>query len=272
MAVQLGIPMPSPPLRIEDFPLGKLGGEPLWLLPGPPTECGSCDNSLDFLLQLYCPLEREETYHRYLYVLICSVCREVYIYRAQLPQVNTLYPELASDVSDEQLLDLILPQGPRPDLILSIVEEDADITQAARTLYTLDLNDRLAVEDFAERMPYSPHVRSSSPAEEEGEYSDPPGDVAFELLRLASTRQRRQCLRYTRLDVPLWYSNLARPALLPEPCACGSARAFEFQVMPQAIHLARLSCDFGCIYVFTCARSCASPLYMREVSLVQDSL
>lgn len=274
MAVQLGVPVPSPPLRIEDFPLGKLGGEPLWLLPEGPTECEGCENSLEFLLQLYCPLESEETYHRYLYVLICSVCQEVHVYRAQLPQGNPLYPEPEpdSDISDQQLLDLILPQGPRPDLALSIVEEDADITQAARILYALDLNDRLAVEDFAERMPYTPHVRSSSPVEEEEEDTDPPGDVAFELLRLASTRQRRQCLRYNRQDVPLWYSNINRPDLTPQPCVCGSPRIFEFQVMPQAIHLAHLSCDFGSIYVFTCERSCSSHLYMREVSLVQDSL
>ena len=273
MAVHLGIPVASPPLHIEDFPLGKVGGSPLWLLPDAPTVCEGCENSLDFILQVYCPLEGEATYHRYLYVFICSVCHEVHIYRAQLPQVNSLYPQSDEvDLSDEQLLDLIVPEGPKPDLALTIIEEDEDITQAARALYALDLNDRLAVEDFAEQIPYVQSTETRCSAEEGWEDTGPPGDIAFELLQLASTRQRKQCVRYCRFDVPLWYSVQSRPCLLPSPCPCGSARLFEFQVMPQSIHYSGLQCDFGSIYVYTCERSCSRSGYLREVALVQDSL
>ena len=58
------------------FP-SKFGGVPAWLdlksLPKPEDiKCPSCDSPTKFLLQIYAPLETAETFHRSIFLFVCS--------------------------------------------------------------------------------------------------------------------------------------------------------------------------------------------------------
>lgn len=99
-------------LSRQHFP-SKLGGCPAWLEPlnlpsGDQTCCGICENPLEFLLQVYAPIDDiSEAFHRTLFVFICSnvACleqdqhhqgsknprRSVKIFRSQLPRRNSFY-------------------------------------------------------------------------------------------------------------------------------------------------------------------------------------
>lgn len=59
------------------LPLGKVGGRPAWLNPAnlplkKQVECQNCNFPMPFLLQIYCPGTEQYSFHRYLYVFICS--------------------------------------------------------------------------------------------------------------------------------------------------------------------------------------------------------
>lgn len=224
------------------------------------------------------------------------------MFRCQLPQENVLYPTLVNseeqeeekEMSDEQLLALLETSAPAnsvsvpmTDLRLDIVEEAAEVTAAVRELYTLDLCDSQAVEDFSERLPSETSkkatIESSDYPDEEidqlesiiKQHHRVEIDAAFELFRLSSRFERKQCIRFDRNGVPLWYSDKARPVLRPQPCeACGCTRVFEFQVMPQTIDIAGWEeVEFGAIYVFTCENSCQrEENYSAEIAYVHESL
>jgi pre-rRNA-processing protein TSR4 len=78
------------------------------------------------------------------------------------------------------------------------------------------------------------------------------------------------------LGAPLWFSTAHQPAAgdIP-PCElCGAPRAFEFQLMPQALFYllkaGSASLDFGTIAVFTCTKACCGPEpYAREHAWLQ---
>jgi len=75
------------------------------------------------------------------------------------------------------------------------------------------------------------------------------------------------------IGAPLWIASSHRPAAAPDvpPCGrCGAPRAFEFQIMPQALSYLLpagagstakddATLDFGVVAVYTCTRSCAPP-------------
>lgn len=119
---------------------------------------------------------------------------------------------------------------------------------------------------------------------DEGEYdeSELPGDLVDELEGAAGPAQQtfaafqartgrapEQCLRYCFQPgaAPLWPShiNTPKPTDIP-PCPhCGTARRFEFQVMPQLLSLMELDTedahapDWGTIAVYSCPSSCTPP-------------
>ncbi|KAI4349698.1 hypothetical protein L6164_010260 [Bauhinia variegata] len=96
------------------FP-SKAGGVPAWLDPvnlpsGRSFMCGICGEPLQFLLQVYAPIEKESTFHRMLYVFMClsmkcllrdqheqwkrlpeKPSRSVKVFRCQLPRINPFY-------------------------------------------------------------------------------------------------------------------------------------------------------------------------------------
>lgn len=93
-------------LTSKYFP-SKLGGKPAWLalknLPDSSTlECKSCGKPSVFLLQIYAPIEeKEECFHRTLFVFVCkdascykqNTCNNnsVIALRSQLPRKNDFY-------------------------------------------------------------------------------------------------------------------------------------------------------------------------------------
>ncbi|KAK7303963.1 hypothetical protein RJT34_14913 [Clitoria ternatea] len=96
------------------FP-SKAGGVPAWLDPvniplGRTSVCDICEEPLQFLLQVYAPIEKETTFHRMLFVFMCpsmkcllrdqheqwkrhpeKPSRSVKVFRCQLPRDNPFY-------------------------------------------------------------------------------------------------------------------------------------------------------------------------------------
>ena len=86
--------------ELKNFP-SKIGGLPIWLLPLSNNidksffKC-SCGKNLSFLLQIYSPLEdKENSYHRVLYVFFCPSCWKkkdlVKVLRINLPEISNYY-------------------------------------------------------------------------------------------------------------------------------------------------------------------------------------
>ena len=89
------------------------------------------------------------------------------------------------------------------------------------------------------------------------------------------------------LGAPLWFSQHHQPEPADiVPCErCGAPRAFEFQIMPQALNFvlpggksavaavddSRVSLDFGTVAVYTCTRSCVGVGPASEFAWVQPS-
>eukprot|EP00298_Acanthocystis_sp_HF-20_P026604 c4399_g1_i1.p1 GENE.c4399_g1_i1~~c4399_g1_i1.p1 ORF type:complete len:371 (+),score=148.07 c4399_g1_i1:91-1113(+) len=104
------------------FP-SKVGGKPAWLNPEilpnvADLTCANCQNRLNFLLQLYAPLENKETtFHRTLFIFCCfngqchSFPGSIRVFRSQLPKINKYYPasppkfEDDPDASNEETID-----------------------------------------------------------------------------------------------------------------------------------------------------------------------
>ena len=91
----------------RDWDGGKVGGKPIWLnpvqIPSPSElKCQHCEETLSFLLQIYCPLDEViDAFHRSLYIFCCrqKSCVEhkehpsIKCVRMQLPRKNTFYAE-----------------------------------------------------------------------------------------------------------------------------------------------------------------------------------
>eukprot|EP01032_Pedospumella_encystans_P021654 gene21654-24553_t len=81
---------------------GKVGGAPVWLNPVdlPPTsamQCVHCCDPLQFLMQIYCPIDEvDSAFHRAIYLFCCKRkdClkqESVKCLRSQLPRTNPFY-------------------------------------------------------------------------------------------------------------------------------------------------------------------------------------
>jgi pre-rRNA-processing protein TSR4 len=289
MVVHLGVPVKSA-LRIQDFPYGKVGGDPLWLFPetvGP--QC--CGRPPKFLLQLYVALaEVPHAFHRYLYVFLCQTCRRPVVTRQQLPEENALYSSKppAFEETDEPDTDdlLAMLEGTKApvhkELGLDIVEESAEITEGVEALFSLNLSDKQAVslfdDDFlsglVEQHEDEEDFEDSDDEDLDeviGKYHRIERDYSFELLSKATRYVPKQVLRYSLGGTPLWYSDLNRPVLSVPPCeGCNSERVYEFQVMPQVLNVVESLADFGSVYVFSCPQSCSEGGF--EAAVVQESL
>ena len=89
-----------------------------------------------------------------------------------------------------------------------------------------------------------------------------------------------QCLRYTyaAASEPLWASRRRRPPVGAVPAceACGSARRFEFQVMPQALAFLGVDSldadapDWATLAVYTCSAHCAPAAPATESGVLAD--
>lgn len=90
-------------LKSRFFP-SKFGGRPAWLslnnLPGPEELlCRVCSKPTMFLLQVGAPLEREDTFHRTIFLFVCTnpkCCKlneseNILVFRSQLERKNDFY-------------------------------------------------------------------------------------------------------------------------------------------------------------------------------------
>lgn len=105
-AVDLGFIEPSerPEFLLNIHFPSKVGGRPAWLnlenVPAPEDlKCAGCADQLTFLLQLYASLEKDDAFHRTIYVFVCSNegCGKANrndnfkVFRNQIPRRNSFY-------------------------------------------------------------------------------------------------------------------------------------------------------------------------------------
>lgn len=102
------------------FFASKVGGQPAWLnLKELPTvaemKCSSCDLPMQLLLQIYAPLDEADTFHRAVFIFICSrkrCCVErnsnknLLVLRCQLQRINDFYSPDPPNMEDQQLANL----------------------------------------------------------------------------------------------------------------------------------------------------------------------
>ncbi len=101
-------------------------------------------------------------------------------------------------------------------------------------------------------------------------------------------RQRALASEGKPAPAPLW-ANIKRrlPTKAVPPCACGAARVFEFQIMPQLLYFFEQEdsekrkgvkkiprgfsedFDFGTVCVYTCGNNCGSGQYTEEFGYAQ---
>jgi pre-rRNA-processing protein TSR4 len=106
------------------------------------------------------------------------------------------------------------------------------------------------------------------------------------MFQARCAREPEQVLRYCFEPgaAPLWPGLARRPGPDDVPACpnCGTARRFEFQIMPQLIHFLGeddadpLSLDWGAIAVYSCPRSCrrageGGSAYVEEFVWVQPT-
>lgn len=106
-------------LRSAFFP-SKFGGLPAWLeLKDLPTraevKCASCDKPAKLLLQVYAPMETDDSFHRTIFIFVCpnkQCCvergsnRNLIVLRCQLRQENEFYSNEAPDEKDTTLAEV----------------------------------------------------------------------------------------------------------------------------------------------------------------------
>ncbi|CAG9460289.1 unnamed protein product [Pedinophyceae sp. YPF-701] len=282
--------------------LSKVGGRPAWLDPcnlPAPLQCGVSSKPMDFLLQVYAPVDDvDAAFHRTVSLFVTrdgSRAAErgaVRAFRCQLPRSNPFYSSEPPGESD--LTPPPLPAGTAaPDDRWAVAQAETDIAAGRtctagdpETLLRMLPESELVVEPESD-YPYEgdPEVEAARQAYlRQGDPSDadlPDSDVrSVEELEGMAERAHYAGFQARIAGAPsqvLRYCFEAGAApLLPSPrppapkdvppCpACGAPRRFEFQVMPQL--LARLhldpedprGLDFGTVVVYSCAASCPGP-------------
>ncbi|KAH8284578.1 hypothetical protein KR018_004941 [Drosophila ironensis] len=101
-------------------------------------------------------------------------------------------------------------------------------------------------------------------------------DKVFRHFKKLTAAEPEQIVRYKRGGQPLWITDTHRTVqeqlkALPNCSACGEARKFEFQIMPQTLTLlGDENLDWGVLAVYTCPKSCPIEGYVPEVLIKQD--
>ncbi|ODN02177.1 Programmed cell death protein 2 [Orchesella cincta] len=100
--------------------VSKVGGQPAWLnlkeLPSvAEMKCPSCDFPTQFLMQVYAPLDENETFHRTIFIFICSrkMCcvernsnKNLLVFRCQLPRDNEFYSKDPPNLENKELAEI----------------------------------------------------------------------------------------------------------------------------------------------------------------------
>lgn len=295
MAVHLGFPKKTPKLNIGQVPLGKIGGEPLWLFDNFSPSC--CGIPSLFILQVLAPGEDLFSYYRYLYIFQCPGCKSPSVYRGQLSKENPYFSEeeqkipIEDDWNAETTNEAIEELLETPDTIaefcdvaVEIFEEDSKVTEVIKRLFKVDLRNQLEIGDLIEFMEGGVESNSEEKMSQEDDDDDEDfddfaediasRDVSFEVFRwFHGFHAKSPVVRYGKNMIPLWYSDKNRPILSPNPCHCGKIRVLECQILPQVIaSIPGYDLDFGEIFIYTCPNSCMIQGYVAEEAFYQPSL
>ena len=119
---------------------------------------------------------------------------------------------------------------------------------------------------------------SSLPAEELQKYMASDEDKAFGKFKKETNKEPEQIVRYGRNREALWIADTIKTGIqnieIPKCAHCGSARQFEFQIMPQMLlMLHEDNLDWGVLAIYTCSKSCQLPIelgYVQEFIIKQD--
>ena len=277
MAVHLGFPVKSAKLTLAQVPMGKIGGQALWLTE--PQEVLCCASPCVFLCQILAPGDEDSAYFRYLYVFQCLNCKLPKVIRQQLSRINSVLTDeeevkgieagvdkVKEKVEDDDwnsepssevilgLLDKTQEKKENVDLVdlgIDVFEEDGKVTDIINRLFTLDLKSDFEVSELYEAMEGGVESAgeekiSNSQDEDDDDIGEEDmenenkatRDVSFDTLRYFSNYHLKPpVIRYCKSGRPLWYSDKDRPDLLRSQCPCGSARIFECQILPQLISM-----------------------------------
>jgi pre-rRNA-processing protein TSR4 len=304
MAVHVGFPLRCALLEIRKAPLGKVGGQPLWL--NAPAHVRCCDLDSAFVCQILAPGPDSASFYRYLYVFQCPGCRTPRVFRSQLPENNALIreneeekkdlentDEWNTDTNDEELLKMMGEKEgkkeERKEITVEIFEEDGKVTQVVERLRRVDLRDEAGVSEIFELMEGGnegteeekiSHSNEDEDDDDDEDLEEMEGnekekrDVSFEVFRWASAvYMKAPIIRYGREAGVMWYSDRERPNLEPGVCRCGTRRTFECQILPQIISsLDGDDVEFGSLFVYTCPNSCEIHEVIQEDVFYQPSL
>lgn len=106
-------------------------------------------------------------------------------------------------------------------------------------------------------------------------------DKHFRTFRKECAKEPKQIIRYKRSGQPLWISDTDKTVKnvlqnVPVCDLCGTARQYEFQIMPQMLnYLKDPVVDWGILAIYTCPKSCPLPEnkgYTQEFVIKQDIL
>ncbi|KAJ2490121.1 hypothetical protein IWW37_003389 [Coemansia sp. RSA 2050] len=170
-----------------------------------------------------------------------------------------------------------------PELVIVSEEEDASKLETGNA----DYDDEGSDDDGEDNEGVKPEDMALVPVtEEKVEDSEVDVDRAFLLFQRCIQKNPDQVIRYTRSSdagEPLFVSDMGKPetqADVPDCELCGTAREFEFQIMPQMLnHLSvdsadPASVDWGTLLVYTCPKSCSgasgASAYASEVICRQN--
>lgn len=301
MAVHLGFPKRSVKLEISQVPMGKIGGEPLWLIPNPNLQC--CNQSPSFICQIFAPGDHDYNYYRYLYLFQCTSCKTCSVYRAQTSKANELIQEIEetkapnqeiddwnTETNTEDIISLLEKKEQKEileDFSIEIFEEDTKVTEVINKLYTLNTKDDVVVSDFYEQMEggvesASEEKISNSIEDDDADEEDfdeleqenkTNRDVSFDALRWFSNfHNKTPVVRYGKDALPMWYSDKERPQIVESVCPCGSLRKFEFQVLASILnYVGNPDVEFGTLIVYSCPKACDSGNFVQEDVFFQPS-
>ncbi|KAJ2061890.1 hypothetical protein GGI17_002767 [Coemansia sp. S146] len=155
-----------------------------------------------------------------------------------------------------------------PELVIVSEEEDASQLETSNGDYDDD-DDEGSDDDGEDNEGIKPEDMALVPVSaEKVEDSEVDVDRAFLVFQRRIQKSADQVIRYTRSSdssEPLFVSDMGKPepqADVPDCELCGTAREFEFQIMPQMLNYLSMdsadpaSVDWGTLLVYTCPKSC----------------
>ena len=268
-------PIRSPTSLLRHRFPSKVGGRPAWLdpvhIPTSALLCPTTQHTLQFLLQLYAPLEdAPHAFHRTVYVFISPRGAQLHqpghvvALRTQLPRANSLYPphpptEPLPPPLTAELHDAALrcdpwqavhyeqhppgerggaPAMPAPTKVVTLLPERMldvreEILEDEEQEGHVDDNDHAMVEDDVED---EDGVSAAAMDSVEANLSPEQRHFAEFATRVAPDPDQVVRYCFQRGAGPLTPHLHPPPPLSIPPCSsCQGPRRFEFQVMPQLI-------------------------------------